>query len=435
MKRKLSLSLLAIILIVSIVSCDGGIVGFMGKMGENILGVDSAEVAKKVTSSITVSADEESKAEKKEENETTTTTTNYSDQNTAENDVKYLISSNTNLSEETKNEAGTIKVSNVKTDGDKTVAEITVTEKTTTVTKDETSDIKFKTTSGEQKTLFTIKATTSTVTSTNTTYTATIGSNDSEITPDLVKGETKETTETKVTGEPKVEILGVSVQIDNDSAAKLLTIESILPPSDLKDIEASLAGNASASVKETLKETVSDETTKKAVEGTATLVSVLLDSFLPQDKNDEDSTDSDKDSDSSSSQPVSIATTIQKNIAAAIDPTNTEKELTNGDVVALKAMTNVITKLPEDVIKAFSNSEGDSSQSGSSGEGQDAGKEGATSPEDPKKEEDSSNIVNKLGEEVVDEVMSTLTLLNEVSETSTVFNGLDLSSLTKMFSK
>lgn len=504
MKRKLSLSLLAILLIISIVSCDGGIVGLMGKMGENVLGTDTAAVTEKVASSITVS--EEDKTEKKTEqieepatpsvddlslfiftpttNEgsgesttsetkdgktTTTTTKTETDSDgktttTTTKEEKDSAGKTVTTTKTTTNSDGTATIEKTDADGNTTKINVTTTTETGTdnetitniVQKDEsgkeisstkvtvkeedgkktaTFEVTETKTTGttqtmgykdketnEEKSLFSIKKTetktvksTSTVTQTTTTEeggTTKVSTSTSE------KTTTEEGTPTK---ETKVEILGVEVELKNDKVEKLEKIESVLPPADVSEINSVLQGNGSEEAKKQLSETVTDETTKKAAEGTATLVSVLL----------EQSTESSSDT-------PEVVKTINSNISEALNK-NSDTELTNGDVVALKALTNVLTKMPSSVVDSMTgNTKKDTESSGAgSGSTGSTGTEGQGSSQEKtdsssSTSSSSSNIMDQMDAATKKEVETAVSILNNVKDTSTVFKGVDISSLTNM---
>ncbi len=418
MKRKISISLLAIFLILSLVSCEGGIVGLMGKMGQNVAGVDSTAVANKVNESVSVSADDEVKAEKKSEKATTSDEKKVTEDELSSfaKDIKSG-SSDTTTKTTTTTSGGTIKVDSVEVADGKTVAKITVTE-SKTVKQEEESIIKYKNLNGETKNLFTVKATTSNKISTDTTYTATSENQTSDTKID--KGESKTVTEVTVEGTPKLEILGIEFKIDTNSAEKLLTVESILPPADLSAIKASLDGNSKEDVKKQLAEKVTDETTKQAVEGTATLLQVMLDSLTGGSSSESDSGDKGLE-ESSPDKSESIVSTLKTNL----NDTLNKDELTNGDVIALKAVTNVITSISTKTADSLSKMFNGSSSGDSTDKESDDSKDESSDSDD----DIMTNLMNDIGKEAE----STLLILNEVSSTSSVFKGVDVGSVLSMF--
>lgn len=321
MKRKFSISLLAILLIISLISCEGGIVGFMGKMGQNVAGVDDGAVTEKVTESVKVSEDEQ------------TTITNEEPK-------------------EKKNDDGS-----------------------TTTTKTTAIGYKDKNT-GESTTLFKVG-----------TKTTTKGEGGAE----------SESTTVQI-----VEIAGIELPLN--TTAKVSEIKAVLPPSDLSEIKAGLDGNAKEKVLEELSKPVEDEKTKEAVTGTATIIQAMFDTMGLNDKSDDEKKDD-------SAGAMAIVTKINDNLNAALSSTDNSKQLTNGDVVALKAITNVLVSVSTETVETLNKAL--NSETGESGKGDDL----------------MTELVNDIGKEAE----STLLLINNVSSTSSVFEGVDVGSILSMF--
>lgn len=177
----------------------------------------------------------------------------------------------------------------------------------------------------------------------------------------------------------------------------LAAVETVLPPQDISLVTSALEGNGKAETLEKLKTPIEDEATKKAAEGTKTVVTALLEEAkFEVNENDDESTKKAKE----------VVNTILTNLKP-VKKTDEEgkevvetKDLTMGDLIVLQTITNVISESGEVVSLITGDVSGDT----------------------------MTEVLDKAN----DSLVTTATILNTVSETTTMFEGVDLSSLLSM---
>ena len=173
-------------------------------------------------------------------------------------------------------------------------------------------------------------------TTTTTTFTQSSGE-DSKPLFSIVEEKNKEltTTETKLSldvGETKIDI-----PLKADSAVKLASVEAVLTPTDLTDVILGLKSGSKSEIEAELKK-LADEDSKKAAEGTQTVIKVLVESFIdpssmtPENENEE--------------KVLETVNMILGNTSSEEEP----KEMTQADVVVLTALNNVIFNNVEGVV-------------------------------------------------------------------------------------
>ncbi len=169
-------------------------------------------------------------------------------------------------------------------------------------------------------------------------------------------------------------------------------IETVLPPQDISLITSALEGSGKAETLEKLGKPIEDEATKKAAEGTKTVIVALLENaqFTPAE-----------DADEKTKKASEVVNTILENLTKK-DETGEAKDLTMGDLIVLQTITNVISDSSSSVIEVFS------------GEG------------------DSSKAVEDVLDKANDSLVGTASILNTVSGTTTMFEGVDLEKLIGM---
>ncbi len=300
MKRKFMTALAALVLCLSIVSCDA-MVNIMGRMGGNVLGADTKQVEAAVES---VKVSEENETKKKEV------------------------------------AAGE--------DGKKTIGGTEVSSGSTFTYRDGDDDVE----------LYSVGKT-------------------SDGSPVIGIGSTG----------------GVTLSnTSNETREALDKIETVLPPQDISLITAALEGSGKAETLEKLGKPIEDEATKKAAEGTKTVIVALLENaqFTPAE-----------DADEKTKKASEVVNTILENLTKK-DETGEAKDLTMGDLIVLQTITNVISDSSSSVIEVFS------------GEG------------------DSSKAVEDVLDKANDSLVGTASILNTVSGTTTMFEGVDLEKLIGM---
>ncbi len=182
-----------------------------------------------------------------------------------------------------------------------------------------------------------------------------------------------------------------SIEIkQQEGGGKLEEVNSVLAPKDISIIVDALDGSGSDETLLKLSEKIEDETTKEAAEGTKTVMQVLLEEAqnkLPKAD--------DKDISEDVKTAVNTVNTIVENIRK-------KEDMTVGDVVVLQAVTNIISEAP-DIIEMINGEE----------------KEG----------ESASDKIDRLLDEANDTIFDTITVLNTVPEATTIFKGIDFSSM------
>lgn len=187
-----------------------------------------------------------------------------------------------------------------------------------------------------------------------------------------------------------------AVTLSNTSAETknaLEGIETVLPPQDISLITAALEGSGKAETLEKLSKPIEDEATKKAAEGTKTVIVALLENAKFEAA---------EDADEKTKKASEVIDTILDNLKKTDEETGKTKDLTMGDLIVLQTITNVISDSSSSVIEVFS-SEGD-----------------------------TSKAVEDVLDKANDSLVGTASILNTVSGTTTMFEGVDLEKLIGM---
>ncbi len=186
------------------------------------------------------------------------------------------------------------------------------------------------------------------------------------------------------------------IEIPVESSTRLKDVNTVLPPQDISAISEKLSGSSKEETLSQLTVKVEDAETKEAAEGTKAVVQVLLE--VADEMIDED----DKAESSTKSKEIiqSVLTNMEK----------TDTELTMGDVIVLQALTNLISEAPDAVAEVVKSKDTSSSATG----------DGSSSSKDA--------TVNLL-DEANDTIMATAEIMNTVSSSTTLFEGIDLTTL------
>lgn len=186
----------------------------------------------------------------------------------------------------------------------------------------------------------------------------------------------------------------VTLSKTSDGTKKALDeIETVLPPQDISLITSALEGSGKAETLEKLSKPIEDEATKKAAEGTKTVIVALLENAK---------FDASEDADEKTKKASEVINTILDNLTKKDEETGETKDLTMGDLVVLQTITNVISDSSSSVLEVFS-SEGD-----------------------------TSKAVEDVLDKANDSLVGTASILNTVSGTTTMFDGVDLEKLIGM---
>lgn len=179
----------------------------------------------------------------------------------------------------------------------------------------------------------------------------------------------------------------------DETKEALEKIDTVLPPQDISLITAALEGSGKTETLEKLSKPIEDEATKKAAEGTKTVIVALLENakFTPAE-----------DADEKTKKASEVIDTILDNLKKD-EVTGETKELTMGDLVVLQTITNVISDSSSSVIEVFSGEGGD-----------------------------TSKAVEDVLDKANDSLVGTASILNTVSGTTTMFEGVDLEKLIGM---
>ena len=300
MKRKMLSAVLAVALVLSLVSCDA-VVDMMGKMGNNLTGVDTEQV-KTAVKSLTVS--EENKTTKEEIKDTKTA------------DGKTVTSGST---------------------------------------------FKYTDEEGKEKEVFTL---------------ATTEDNEKIMT-----------------------LPGSTTSIPLPDSFDSSKVEAVLPASDISAVSEKLSGSNKEETLKELSAPVPDENTKKAADGTKLVIQALLQTA--DDKIDDD------DEAEASKASKEVINTILTNMDKA------DKDLTMGDVVVLTTLTNLICEAPDAVAEVVKTKDTSSS----------------TGTTEESSSSDSKDATVNLLDEANDTLIATAEILNTVSSSTTLFEGIDLTTL------
>lgn len=305
MKQKISITIIALVLITALISCDN-ISSIMKKMGENVAGTDETYVAE-AAERTKVNEEDKTKAEKTE---------------------------NTKIGETT----------------------LTI--------------------------------------STKITYTDKKDGNEKELITVGIKTEE---------GGKEVQVVAIgetSITLPGTISADVAGITSLLPPKDLKDITAIFDSSGKEKLVEMLHTPVTDKTTLEAAKGTATLIQGLMETASIAIGDDE------------TNKAKTLVDSIASGLKESLDPEK-EKELTMGDVIVLQAITNIITDASEEVLSLMSSD-----------------KKGETSVEESTEKKETSPTA--LLEKANDSIMETVSVLNNISDATSAFSGLDLETIIKL---
>lgn len=309
MKRKIMTAIVAIVLVVSLVSCDA-VVNIMGKMGTNIAGADKKQVEAAVESAKVA---EEDKTKK----ETVTTTAGSQD----------------------KLEIGKTEVS--------------------------------------------------------TKSTFTYGDEDKEL---YAVGKASDDSK------PVVGIGSDSVKLknlDTKTEEALEKVETVLPPQDITAVTAALDGGSKNETIEKLSEPIEDATTKAAATGTKVIVAALLEEAS---KTELAPPAAGETEDETKTKAREVVNTILSNLEKKNDD-GSEKELTMGDLVVLQTITNVISETSDSILSVIN---GDS---------------------------ETGDATTEMLDKANDTLVQAAHILNNVSSSTTMFEGVDLETLLSMVLK
>lgn len=179
----------------------------------------------------------------------------------------------------------------------------------------------------------------------------------------------------------------------DETRTALGNIETVLPPQDISLITSALEGSGKDETLEKLGKPIEDEATKKAAEGTKTVIVALLENakFDPA-----------PDADEKTKKASEVVNTILENLTKKDEETGEAKDLTMGDLIVLQTITNVISDSSSSVLEVFS-SDGD-----------------------------TSKAVEDVLDKANDSLVGTASILNTVSGTTTMFEGVDLEKLIGM---
>ncbi len=170
-------------------------------------------------------------------------------------------------------------------------------------------------------------------------------------------------------------------------------IETVLPPQDISLITSALEGSGKAETLEKLSKPIEDEATKKAAEGTKTVIVALLENAKFE---------AGADADEKTKKASEVINTILDNLTKKDEETGETKDLTMGDLVVLQTITNVISDSSSSVLEVFSGGS------------------------------DTSKAVEDVLDKANDSLVGTASILNTVSGTTTMFDGVDLEKLIGM---
>lgn len=200
-------------------------------------------------------------------------------------------------------------------------------------------------------------------------------------------GEEKELfTVGKADGDVQVIAIGDFAIKLEDVQTDVSSIEAVLPPQDLSSVVNTLGSSGKDALLEELKKEITDEDTKKAAKGTATIVKGLMEMTS---KNLGDNPDPEV---------TKIVDSVNEGLGS--------ENLTMGDVVVLQAVTNILAT------------------------------SGGTVIDSVKKMDDSSgekvDAKTVLGE-VYDDAMTTVNVLKTVKDSTSAFKDVDLTNIMNKF--
>ncbi len=200
-------------------------------------------------------------------------------------------------------------------------------------------------------------------------------------------GEEKELfTVGKADGDVQVIAIGDFAIKLEDVQTDVSSIEAVLPPQDLSSVVNTLGSSGKDALLEELKKEITDEDTKKAAKGTATIVKGLMEMTSKNLGNNPDP------------EVTKIVDSVNEGLGS--------ENLTMGDVVVLQAVTNILAT------------------------------SGGTVIDSVKKMDDSSgekvDAKTVLGE-VYDDAMTTVNVLKTVKDSTSAFKDVDLTNIMNKF--
>ncbi len=201
----------------------------------------------------------------------------------------------------------------------------------------------------------------------------------------------------------------ITIELPN-SKVDLSNVEAILPEKNIDDVVTALEGKGKEQILEELKKEVTDEETKKAAKGTATVIQAVLEetkSSLGESTNKEVKETLDK-----------IVEGLEK---VTTDKEEDKKEITQGDVVILQALSNLVYSSTDDILELINPSSSNNSSEEKTEEEKEADKE--------KQKEAVQAVLDKAN----DSAMGLVSVINKASSSSPIFNDVDISSLISSF--
>lgn len=208
--------------------------------------------------------------------------------------------------------------------------------------------------------------------------TITYKNSDGEETELFTVGKAEDAVQVIAIGDYAIKLEGVKTDVSS--------IKAVLPPQDLSSVVSTLESSGKDALLEELKKEITDEDTKEAAQGTATIVKGLMEMTS---KNLGDNPDPEV-----------------KKIVESVNEGLGSENLTMGDVVVLQAVTNILTT------------------------------SGGTVIDSVKKMDDSSgdaiDAKTVLGD-VYDDAMKTVNVLKTVKDSTSAFKEVDLTSIMNKF--
>lgn len=240
-----------------------------------------------------------------------------------------------------------------------------------------------------------------------TTLTKFTDENDKEL---LSVGKTEKSSEsekeTNVISIGKKEGKGdITIELPN-SNVDLSKVESVLPEKNIDDVITALEGKGKDQILEELKKEVTDKETEKAAKGTATVIQAVLEeakSGMDESTNKDVKETLDK---------------IVENLNKITSDSSEEKKITQGDVVILQALSNLVYSSTDDILDLVDLG----SKNNSSGEEKTEEQKEA----DKKKQEEA---MKTLLDKANDSAMGLVNVVNKASSSSPIFSDVDISSL------
>lgn len=197
----------------------------------------------------------------------------------------------------------------------------------------------------------------------------------------------------------------ITIELPN-SNVDLSKVESVLPEKNIDDVITALEGKGKDQILEELKKEVTDKETEKAAKGTATVIQAVLEeakSGMDESTNKDVKETLDK---------------IVENLNKITSDSSEEKKITQGDVVILQALSNLVYSSTDDILDLVDLG----SKNNSSGEEKTEEQKEA----DKKKQEEA---MKTLLDKANDSAMGLVNVVNKASSSSPIFSDVDISSL------